>query len=305
MAHRLFVEWFGSIEAVSKRLHVIWYPKDFWVSRYNWCEVLILVEMSDVAARLAEEREALGYSRAAFARLLGLSTEGLRVIEAGKTAFRSDVLVAAAGAGADVQYIITGVRSKNVEKVADEVGFEKQVIQGNVSGVGFAGAGANISIVNTQTHRTTVRPETRPGDEHISIEQRAILTELVNKVVEKEELLKKAPKSYRAVWAALNKHCKVNSYQLIAAADFEKARSYLNQWIGSLHGMRSAPLKDGEDWRKRKIQAIWANTKTPDDEAALRAYALKNFGSESIKELANDELEKTYKYVASRRSRKR
>ncbi|WP_193603429.1 helix-turn-helix domain-containing protein [Agrobacterium sp. MS2] len=258
-----------------------------------------------IGARFAQERERLGYTASSFARLLNVTRVTLANVESGKNEFKSGVLVAAAAAGMDVQYVLTGVRSTNVEKVADEVGFEKQVIQGNVSGVGFAGAGANISIVNTQTHRTTVRPETKPGEEHISIEQRAVLTELVNKVVEKEELLKKAPKSYRAVWAALNKHCKVNSYQLIAAADFEKARSYLNQWIGSLHGMRSAPLKDGEDWRKRKIQAIWANTKTPDDEAALRAYALKNFGSESIKELANDELERTYKYVASRRSRKR
>jgi len=263
------------------------------------------MDLFEVAARFTEERKRIGYTQSAFARLLGMSVPGLRNIEAGESEFKVNVLMAAAGAGADVQYIITGVRSKNVEKVADEVGFEKQVIQGNVSGVGFAGPGANISIVNTQTHRTTVRPETRPGDEHITVEQRAILTDLVNKVVEKEELLKKAPKSYRAVWAALNKHCKVNSYQLIAAADFEKARSYLNQWIGSLHGMRSAPLKDGEDWRKRKIQNIRINTKAPDDEAAMRAYILKNFGATSVKELANDELEKTYKYVAARRSRKR
>lgn len=258
-----------------------------------------------IGARFAQERERLGYTASSFARLLNVTRVTLANVESGKNEFKSGVLVAAAAAGMDVQYVLTGVRSTNLEKVTQEVGFEKQVIQGNVSGVGFAGAGSNISIIHTQNHRTTVRPVTNPGVDHIDEKQRAILTDLVNKVVEKEELLKKAPKSYRAVWAALNKHCKVNSYQLIAAADFEKARSYLNQWIGSLHGMRSAPLKDGEDWRKRKIQNIKINTKAPDDEAAMRAYILKNFGATSVKELANDELEKTYKYVAARRSRKR
>ncbi|PZU17836.1 MAG: transcriptional regulator [Shinella sp.] len=262
------------------------------------------MEMIDLATRLIEEREALGYNRAAFARLLGLTAEGLRMIESGKTVFKVDVLIAAAAAGADIQYIVTGVRSKNTEKVTDEIGFEKQVIRGDVSGVGFAGPGAQIQIVNTQNHRTTVRPETKPGDQHISVEQRAVLLDLVNKVVEKEALLKKTPKSHRAVWSSLNKHCKVNSYQLIAAADFDKARSYLNQWIGGLHSMRSAPVKDGDDWRKRKITYIKTNTKAPDDEAAMRDYIRKNFGVASLTELSNDEMEQTYKYVARRRSRK-
>lgn len=262
------------------------------------------MEMIEIAGRFIEERERLGYNRAAFARLAGLTAEGLRVIESGKTVFKVDLLVAAASAGVDVQYVVTGVRSKNTEKVADEVGFEKQVIRGDVSGVGFAGPGAQIHIVNTQNHRTTVRPETKPGVDHIDEWQCATLTELVNKVVEKEATLKKAPKSHRAVWAALNKHCKVSSYRLIARADFEKARSYLNQWIGSLHSMKSAPVKDGDDWRKRKIAYIKLNTKGAEDEAAMRTYIKTKFKATSLTELANDELKQTYEYVARRRNRK-
>lgn len=259
---------------------------------------------SEVGARLAEERVRIGYNQSAFARLLGLSVPGLRKIEGGASEFKVNVLISAASAGIDVQYVVTGVRSKNTEKVTDQIGFEKQVITGDVSGVGYAGPGAQIKIVNTQHHQTILRPETKPGDQHISVEQRAILQDLVNKVVEKENLLKKSPKSHRAVWAALNKHCKVNSYQLIAAADFDKARSYLNQWIGGLHSMRSASVKDGDDWRKRKITYIKTNTKAAEDEAAMRAYIMKHYKAKSLTELANDELEQTYRYVAGRRNRK-
>ena len=260
------------------------------------------MKLGDIGERVSEERVRLGYTQAAFARLLGLSRVGLRNIEAGESEFKVNVLAAAAGAGADVQYILTGVRSENVKAVSDEIGFEKQVIEGNVSGVGFASAGARIQIVNTQNHRTTVRPETKPGVDHIDEGQCAILLDLVNKVVEKETLLKKSPKTHRAVWSALNKHCGVGSYRLIARGDFEKARSYLNQWIGGLHSMRSAAVKDGDDWRKRKITYIKTNTKAASDEAAMREYIKKNFKASSLTELANDELEQTYKYVARRRS---
>lgn len=263
------------------------------------------MELLEVGERFAEERERLGYNVSAFARLLDMSRVGLANIESGKSDFKVTQLVAAAAAGADIQYIVTGVRSKNTDKVTDEIGFDRQVIHGNFSGVGYAGPGAQIHIVNTKSHRTTVRPVTNPGAEHIDERQKAILLELVNTVVEKENLLKKTPKSHRAVWAALNKHCKVTSYSLIAAADFEKARSYLNQWLGGLHSMRSAPVKDGDDYRRRRITFIKVNTKNPDDDAAMRAYIQRKFKAESLTELANDELEQTYRYVAWRRSKRR
>lgn len=263
------------------------------------------MELIDVGERFAEERQRLGYTQASFARLLDVTRMTLINIEAGKSDFKITQLIAAASAGVDIQYVITGVRSPNTKKVTDEIGFEKQAIHGAVSGVGFAGPGANVQIIHTQNHRTTVKAETRPGVDHIDEGQCAILKDLVDTVVEKEMALKKSPKSHRAVWSALNKHCGVATYRLIARADFEKARSYLNQWIGGLHGMRSAPVKDGDDWRKRKIQYIKVNTKAPEDEAAMRAYISSKFGATSLTELANDDLEKTYRYVAGRRNKRK
>lgn len=257
----------------------------------------------NVGGRFAEERERLGYTQVAFARLLGLSVPGLRKIEAGQSEFKVNVLTAAASAGVDVQYVVTGVRSKNTEKVTDKIGFEKQVIEGNVSGIGFVGDGANVTI--NHNPRTTIKAETKPGEEHISLPQRSILHKLVDDVVEKEALLKKQPKTHRAVWAALNRHCGVNTYTLIAHTDFEKARKYLHMWLGRLNAAPSASVKDGEAWRKSRYQYIKINAKNPDDAQALSAYIARKYKATSIKDLSNDELEETYRYVAGRRNRSR
>ncbi|KAB2772135.1 transcriptional regulator [Brucella anthropi] len=263
------------------------------------------MEMSEIAARLSEERERLGYNKAAFARLLGINAETLRLIEAGKSTFRVDVLARGASAGIDVQYVLTGVPSKNTEKVAEEIGFEKQVIKGNVSGVGFAGAGSKVQIVNTQKHITRTKVEAKPGSEHIKDEQKRILTDLVDQIVETETLLKKTPKTHRAVWSSLNKHCGVTSYHLIKLEAFDKARKFLNMWLGRLNSARSAPIKDGDAWRKKRIAYIKVNTKDPVDEAAMRTYIARNFKATSLTELSNDELDRTYRYVAGRSNKKR
>lgn len=263
------------------------------------------MEMSEIAARLIEERERLDYNKAAFARLLGINSETLRLIEAGKSAFRVDVLARGASAGIDVQYVLTGVRSQNTETVAQEIGFEKQVIKGEVSGIGFVGPGSHVQIVNTQQHITRTKVEAKPGVDHIRDEQKRILTDLVDQVVETEAVLKKAPKTHRAVWSSLNKHCGVTSYHLIRLEDFDKARKFLNMWLGRLNSSASAPVKNGDAWRNKKIRYIKTNTKSPEDEAAMRAYIKREFKATSLTELANDELERTYGYVAGLKRRKK
>lgn len=268
------------------------------------------MQLDEIADRLAEERIKLGYNRVAFARLIGLSTEGLRLIESGQSEFKVTVLTSAASAGVDVQYVLTGVRSDNAKVVTERIGYEKQAITGNISGVGIAQSGANVQISNhhitTEKHVTRTVAVTNPGAEHISVSQRAILKELVDQVAEKELALKKAPKTHRAIWASLNKHCKVNTYTLIATDDFEKARKFLHVWIGRLNSAPSASVKDGDSWRKQRYKYIKANTKEPEDEAALAAYMHRNFnGATSLSKLSDDELDKSYRYVAGRRSKKR
>jgi len=258
-----------------------------------------------IAVRFTEERERLDFSLAGFARMLEVNRETLRKAEAGLSEFRSGLLARAALLGVDVQYVMTGIRSQNAKTVVERLGFENPTIHGSVSGVGFANKIENLHFIQTTNHKTTVKAETKPGKEHITEEQKAILKGLVDKVVETEAILKKQPKTHRAVWAALNTHCRVTTYSLIRLDDFEKARRYLHQWLGRLNASASAPVKDGDNWRKRHYVYIKINTKMPEDKEAVDTYMRRNFKVGSLTELSNDELLKVYRYVAGRRNKRR
>lgn len=77
----------------------------------------------DIALRFVEERERLGYSQSAFARLLGYSRSGVRNIEVAHSMMRAGALCGASRLGMDVQYVITGVRSENVDEVVAAIGY--------------------------------------------------------------------------------------------------------------------------------------------------------------------------------------
>ncbi|MBF0284486.1 MAG: ORF6C domain-containing protein [Magnetococcales bacterium] len=147
------------------------------------------------------------------------------------------------------------------------------------------------------------RVEVKPGDGHISEDQAAKLTELVQQIVELEaKLKKKAPRSFRGVWGALNAHCGFTRYRLILYTDYGKAENYLRQWIGRLNSMASAPVADNDAWRKKRYAYIKINTK--DLEAWLTAYLKKNYKVDSITELTDEELDRTYRAVASKKRAK-
>lgn len=175
------------------------------------------------------------------------------------------------------------------------------------SGSGNVIALGNVYIGGSSTPEAKPKPvvQASPGETHISESQKVKLKQLVNDVVATEAKLKKRPKSHAAVWGALNKHCHVTSYHLISIEDFTKARTYLHKWLGRLNSAKSAPIKNGDNWRRNKYAYIKVNTKQAEDDDALRRYIKKNFGATSITELANDELERAYRYVAGRRNRRR
>lgn len=75
--------------------------------------------------RLREERERTGQTQAGLAEELGVSKQTVQNWEGagGKnTAIPGDKLEGCVKLGMDVQYIITGVRSANLERVAEEAG---------------------------------------------------------------------------------------------------------------------------------------------------------------------------------------
>jgi len=329
----------------------------------------------EIAVRLIEERARLGYSQSGFARQLEVSHEGLRKNEMGQSGVGGEFLARAAKLGADVQYILTGVRSTNLQEVAPPkipqlgsvmksmrlgsamksltsadalkpfrenaelvksltsadalkpfkenaklvkemttpvlrredmvVGIEKsnvmQLAGGNISGETVTVSGNTLTMINTPRHVTRTVAEVKPGVEHITEEQAARLTALVKLIVEWEAKVKKKPNGHRGVWAALNAHCRVTKYRLIGLEDYDKAENYLHQWLGRLQSMASAPVADNDTWRKRRYAYIKINTR--ENEAWLLAYLRKNFKAESLTDLADDALDRTYRAVAARKRR--
>lgn len=260
------------------------------------------MERADIAVRFVEERARTGYSQADFARQLGVSRETLRRNETGESGFSAELLAKAAGFGVDVQYVLTGVRSQNVA-AAEKAAAPGVTVSGNGTAnvVQFAQAGSTVNINHNPKVVNKTIAKVEPGNGHITEEQAATLTRLVNDVVELEKQQKKDPKSFRAVWAALNAHCGVTAYRLIALADFNKAETYLRKWIGRLNSMASAPVRDNDSWRKRKYAYIKINTKDPADAEWIAAYLRKTFKADSITDLSDDDLERTYRAVASRK----
>lgn len=255
------------------------------------------IERSEISVRLIEERTRIGYSQADFARKLSVSREMLRRYENGASGLSGEFLADAASLGIDVQYVLTGVPSLNRE----------EAVKAAQPTVHVAGGGANVigtnhgsvTMINTQRHITTTKVEVKPGEEHISETEAVTLTRLVNDVVEAEAKLKAKPKGHRAVWSALNAHCGVTRYRLIASADFPKAEKYLRQWIGRLNSMASAPVKNGDAWRKNHYAYIKINCK--DDPEWVGRYLRKTFGLSSLTETSNEQLERVYRAVASRK----
>lgn len=259
------------------------------------------IDRSDLAIRLTEERGRLGYSQRDFASKLGVAGETLRRYETGAREIGAEFLALAVSLGIDVQYVLTGVRSQNLA-AAEKAAAPSVSVAGNGTAnvVQFAQPGSTVNINHNPrvVNRTIAKVE--PGELHIKDEHRAVLHRLVDEIVELEKQVKKAPKTYRAVWGAVNAHCGVTQYVLIPLASFEKAEKYLRQWIGRLNSAASAPLADEDAWRKRRYAYIKINTK--DDPEWLKAYLKKTFKVESITELVdNADLDRTYRAVASRK----
>ncbi len=70
----------------------------------------------EVGQRVKEERERLGYNQTVFAAIGGMSRKTQFDYESGVRAPDGSYLIGIAAAGADVQYIITGVHSVGISE---------------------------------------------------------------------------------------------------------------------------------------------------------------------------------------------
>ncbi|EAS0531573.1 helix-turn-helix domain-containing protein [Salmonella enterica] len=269
------------------------------------------IERADIAIRFTEERAKSGYSQRDLANQLGVSVETVRRYEAGLSRIDAEFLAKAAGFGMDVQYILVGIRTNNIKEVEKATAPLRDApetppvvsINSSSNVIGVAQTGATINQISNINPVTKTIAKVEPGKEHITDEQAARLQALVKTVVETEARIKREPKSFRAVWGALNSHCKASSYRLIPLTSYEKAEKYLLNWVGRLNSSASAPKKDNAAWRNRRYAYIKINTK--DDISALR---LKNtlqrkYNVSSISELTDEDLDKVYRSIASSRTR--
>jgi hypothetical protein len=162
------------------------------------------------------------------------------------------------------------------------------------------GHGIGNTIIKTEKvyHKTIATPV--PGEEHVSEAQVARFHELADEIVKLEKLAgKRDPATHHRVWKSLNANMKVGAMRMIPADGFKAAEKYLLTWIARLTSTKTMQKKAPDEVRARRIRFIQVNMKKLGVEERVRNYMEKNFGVRSLTELTAEQMERTYRYVAS------
>lgn len=159
------------------------------------------------------------------------------------------------------------------------------------------GDGNTINNHFSEPPRIIKNVTVKTGDGVLDASQKRIIMDLVYEIVDVEAAVKRDPRDRQAVWSALNRRFKVNTYHEIKSDDFEAAVKYLRMQLGRLRSAKSAPKKD-PNWRKGRIRAIQARSKEfPDGDERRRAYMQKHFGASSLTDLDDSQVEQVYRHV--------
>lgn len=162
----------------------------------------------------------------------------------------------------------------------------------------------NVTIAGRDVyHNTTVKRVNHyiPGPEDISGDQANKLKDYVNKIVELEVTVKRKPKTYGAVWNALNRKMGVTYYREIKSAQFPEAELYLRQWSGRLK--RGLKRTADDVHRQERQKAIFAHARnqlrwTKKD---VDGYIYDCYKKDSIRDLTKNELEHLYNKIFSKK----
>lgn len=168
-------------------------------------------------------------------------------------------------------------------------------------GTNFIGNHGPVVVQIGSTSKARVRAVVQPGPEHIDADQRRQLHDLCDEWVTLHNSIKRTTLSKGLAWSRINKAAGSTTYTLILQTRFDDARVYVLKQMAMLRGMKSAPKKD-DSWRSKRIGAIKARCINQLGNAvAYLPYIKKNFGAESLTELATDELQRTYAYVMAKK----
>lgn len=175
------------------------------------------------------------------------------------------------------------------------------VIQVTASGQAQA-AGRDIINHHYAKPQRAPRVTVTPGDGVISEEQKVALTALRDEWITLHNAIKRQPLGHGAAWGRINKAAGVTSYHLIKPESFDVAVAYIRQQMALLRNMASAPAKD-KQWRASRIGAIKVRcTKQLGNPDAYKLYIRKNFGADSLADLATDQLQRTYTYIMGKKA---
>lgn len=171
-------------------------------------------------------------------------------------------------------------------------------------GTAISGIGNVVGDGNTVHNHITVQPPVsktkvivKTGVGTINAEQKRVLHDLVGEIVSIEKVLKRAPRTFQAVWSAFNKRYRINSYHELGEERFADAEKYLRTEIGRLRSMKSAPGKLG-DQRAARIKAIQARSREfPGGTERRKAYMVREFGLSSLTDASDDQVEQIYRHV--------
>lgn len=143
----------------------------------------------------------------------------------------------------------------------------------------------------------------KTGDGVLTAAQKAKINKAFSDWMRVRRIVRKTDPAVGALRKAFNTAMKVNSYHEILQEDFAKALSWIRRHKGVVMSMKSAAAKV-PGWRNMRYKAINARAKEyPDGEARFRAYALKRFGTSSLGELDDKQLEAVYRHVIGWKSR--
>ena len=157
--------------------------------------------------------------------------------------------------------------------------------------------------INTHPHYHQ-HPPARPrvivktGEGVVSASEKATLRDLVEKWMQARAAVKKTPRSLAAAGSSFNGAMKANSYAELRSDQMEAARKWLPRQTATLNAMPSAAKQGGDRWRAARYAGIKARCKNQlADEFAYVAYTQQHFGKTSLTDLADKELERTYRYI--------
>lgn len=169
-----------------------------------------------------------------------------------------------------------------------------------INGNNGEGHGIGNTVIKTDkvVHRKIVKVKT--GDGTITAAQKARLQRLVKQWVELYNQLHQKPKTYASAWSAVNRRAKVNSYHEIKEEDYAAVEQWLIKQIGIKNAMPSAKKKT-TDWRSNRIKGIQSRCNELGIQEQRKAYMKKTFGKESLTLLSDDDVDRVYRWVMSKK----